>query len=166
MSWYYLYKMWFTPLIVISATLSFLIQVSEITHPLKVHHVPYPSLHSSACCLLTTRPPPSFPDQEPIWSENSSHTMMNRGPQPEKKLAHARAPSAESVLQSPAWSQLKLFLMLCWFSEPERLVRNAASPWRSLYYALLLIDFICFDKILFCGPSSKRPLRLSAFPHS
>lgn len=40
------------------------------------------------------------------------------------------------------------------FSRTESRVWNAGLLWRSIYHALLLIDFTCFDKILFCGPSS------------
>lgn len=40
------------------------------------------------------------------------------------------------------------------FSRTESRVWNAGLLWRSIYHALLLTDFTCFDKILFCGPSS------------
>lgn len=40
------------------------------------------------------------------------------------------------------------------FSRTESRVWNSGLLWRSIYHALLLIDFTCFDKILFCGLSS------------
>jgi len=40
------------------------------------------------------------------------------------------------------------------FSRTESRVWNAGALWRSIYHALLLIDFSCFDKIVLCGSSS------------
>lgn len=40
------------------------------------------------------------------------------------------------------------------FSRTESRVWNSGLLWRSIYHALVLIDFTCFDKILFCGLSS------------
>lgn len=55
----------------------------------------------------------------------------------------------------PCMSAIRtIFLMAHQFSRTESRVWNADLLWRSIYHALLLIDFTCFDKILFCGPGS------------
>ncbi len=42
---------------------------------------------------------------------------------------------------------LFIFLVAHQFSRTERRVWNSGLLWRSIYHALLLIDFTCFDKI-------------------
>lgn len=57
-------------------------------------------------------------------------------------------------VSDPCMSAIRtFFLMVPQFSRTESRVWNSGLLWRSIYHALLLIDFTCFDKILFCGPS-------------
>lgn len=58
-------------------------------------------------------------------------------------------------VSDPCMSAIRtIFFMAHQFSKTESRVWNSGLLWRSIYHALLLIDFTCFDKISFCGPSS------------